>query len=526
MVTAKSFLATALLGCAAGRLLVPSVENIQSLLATRATSQRPLGSSETAAISFASRKGSSYKAGNYTRIEQDGSACPSYGEQQWTGTVDVSDDRRLFYWFAESRNDPAKDPVILWMNGGPGGSSLIGLFTELGPCVLAVNATEPAPNPWAWNNNASVVFLDQPAGTGFSSVAEGGRPPSSDEDSAVDFQSFLTIFFRDVFPEKAKLPLYIAGESYAGHFTSTYTKHILDARAHNSKDAFWGDIAGLVNVNAVLDWTAVGIGSYELLCSDYRGRDFLEPEECDHIRLSVPELVRLGQECRQSTTNYGCLGLLSFWMENFDGPYRKRINSGERNNYDGKTQAQSPWHDMEARLTRIHKVNIPCVGEGGVCEDMSHGNYSEYLNQDHIKKTIGVPKSMDFRILDAAVGEAYAIEMSQSRARTLESVLDAPAGSGLEGLRLLVLNGNEDYIVNTPGQKWQYDNLFWSGYADYRISKWRDLPSDVNATGFWKGTGDGRLVFVGVDGAGHGVPGYLPEASYRILQRWIANEWR
>lgn len=104
--------------------------------------------------------------------------------------------------------------------------------------------------------------------------------------------------------------------------------------------------------------------------------------------------------------------------------------------------------------------------------------------------------------------------------------MDAPEGTGLEGMRLLVLNGNEDYIVNTPGQKWLYDNLLWSGHAEYRINKWRDVPSDINATGFWKGTGDGRLVFVGLDGAGHGVPGYLPEASYRVLQRWISNEWR
>lgn len=157
---------------------------------------------------------------------------------------------------------------------------------------------------------------------------------------------------------------------------------------------------------------------------------------------------------------------------------------------------------------------------------MAHGNLSEYLNQDAIKKAIGVPESVNFQMLSGAVGEAYGIEPTKSRARTLEQVLDAPPSSGLDGIRLLVLNGNEDYIVNTPGQKWQYDNLFWSGYADYRISKWRGLPKDVNATGFWKGTEDGRLVFVGVDGSGHGVPGYLPEASYRILQRWIANEWR
>lgn len=157
---------------------------------------------------------------------------------------------------------------------------------------------------------------------------------------------------------------------------------------------------------------------------------------------------------------------------------------------------------------------------------MSHGNFTEYLNQEHIKKLIGVPASSTFEVLNSTVGGDYAIDVSHNRAPVLESVMDAPSGSGLEDIRLLVLNGNEDYIVNTPGQKWQYENLFWSGYADYRIREWQDLPEDVRATGFWKGTEDGRLVFVGVDGAGHGVPGYLPEASYRILQRWLANEWR
>lgn len=131
-----------------------------------------------------------------------------------------------------------------------------------------------------------------------------------------------------------------------------------------------------------------------------------------------------------------------------------------------------------------------------------------------------------FDWINPDVGEAYGLDAGQVRTDQLEAVLDAPQGSGLEGLRVLVMNGNEDYIVNTPGQKWLYDNLLWSGYADYRLKAWKDLPKDTTATGFWKGTDDGRLVFVGLDGAGHGVPGYLPEASYRVLQRWLADEWR
>lgn len=55
--------------------------------------------------------------GKTTLKAQTGDVCQSYGEKQWTGTVDVSDERRLFFWFAESRNDPQTDPIIIWMNG-------------------------------------------------------------------------------------------------------------------------------------------------------------------------------------------------------------------------------------------------------------------------------------------------------------------------------------------------------------------------------------------------------------------------
>lgn len=334
MVSLRTLLHAALLGGAMARLAMPAAESLKSMLAARAASQQPLGSDfKQTPFSFSLLK-KSYEAGTFTRIKQDGTTCPSYGEAQWTGTVDVSSERRLFYWFAESRNDPSSDPVILWMNGGPGASSLIGLFSEMGPCVLEVNATKPVPNPWAWNNNASVIFLDQPAGVGFSSVADGGREPSTDLDSAVDFQAFLNIFFQNVFPDKAHLPIYFAGESYGGHFVPTYTKYILDSRNFNSKDAFWGQIAGLIHVNALLEWTSVGVGAYELLCSDYRGRDFLEAEECKHIQRSIPELERLGSACRESGDDNICLAQASFFFENIHAIYYKRVLSGERNDHN------------------------------------------------------------------------------------------------------------------------------------------------------------------------------------------------
>jgi hypothetical protein len=58
-----------------------------------------------------------FEAGRATALPQNETTCATYGEKQWAGTVDISDERRLFYWFFDSRGDPEKDPIIIWLNG-------------------------------------------------------------------------------------------------------------------------------------------------------------------------------------------------------------------------------------------------------------------------------------------------------------------------------------------------------------------------------------------------------------------------
>jgi cathepsin A (carboxypeptidase C) len=108
--------------------------------------------------------------------------------------------------------------------------------------------------------------------------------------------------------------------------------------------------------------------------------------------------------------------------------------------------------------------------------------------------------------------------------REVANILDAYRTPNLGDIRVLVLQGNEDYIVNTPGSIWVYDHLRWSGLADYRLAHWQDLPERIGATGSWKSSG--RLAFVAVDGAGHTVPGDVREGSYKIAQEWLEGGWR
>ncbi|KAK1048254.1 hypothetical protein LTR33_014894, partial [Friedmanniomyces endolithicus] len=149
--------------------------------------------------------------------------------KQYSGYLDnEEDDKHLFYWFFESRNDPKNDPVLLWLNGGPGCSSLTGLFMELGPSSITKEGKLEY-NPSSWNANASVIFLDQPVNVGYS---YSGGSVSNTIAAGKDVYALLTLFFKQ-FPEYAKQDFHISGESYAGHYIPVFASEILSHKNRN-----------------------------------------------------------------------------------------------------------------------------------------------------------------------------------------------------------------------------------------------------------------------------------------------------
>lgn len=73
-----------------------------------------------------------------------------------------------FFWFFEARKNAANAPLAIWLNGGPGGSSMMGALEENGPCMVGPDSKSTYLNPWSWNNEVNMLYIDQPTQVGFS----------------------------------------------------------------------------------------------------------------------------------------------------------------------------------------------------------------------------------------------------------------------------------------------------------------------------------------------------------------------
>jgi cathepsin A (carboxypeptidase C) len=324
--------------------------------------------------------------------------------KQYSGYLDnEEDDKHLFYWFFESRNDPKNDPVVLWLNGGPGCSSLTGLFMELGPSSIDKNG-KTVFNPSSWNANASVIFLDQPVNVGFS---YSGSAVSNTVAAGKDVYALLTLFFKQ-FPEYAKQDFHISGESYAGHYIPVFASEILSHKKRN------------INLQSVLIGNGLtdGLTQYEyyrpMACGDGGWPAVVDEQTCTSMDNSLDRCQSLIQKCYDTESVWSCVPASIYCNNALIGPYQR---TGQN----------------------VYDVREKCKG-GSLCYDELDW-ISEYLNRDSVMKALGAEVSKyDSCNFDINRNFLFNGDWMQPYHRLVPGIL--------KEIPVLVYAGDADYICN------------------------------------------------------------------------------
>ncbi|KAI0945689.1 hypothetical protein AcW1_001851 [Taiwanofungus camphoratus] len=218
--------------------------------------------SRTQAVGTASQVSASATTPGKLRVTENSGVCETTpGVYQASGYGDIASNESIWFWFFEARNNPDTAPLTIWLNGGPGSSSMVGLFQEHGPCRITNDSSSVTLNPNSWNEVSNIIYIDQPVGVGFS---YGTLNVGTSQKAAEDIWKFLQIFFADSrYSKYQQREFALWTESYGGHYGPTFAAYFLQQNAAIAN----GTVSGLP-IN--LKYLGVGDGLTDPL-SQYPG---------------------------------------------------------------------------------------------------------------------------------------------------------------------------------------------------------------------------------------------------------------
>ncbi|KAH8105485.1 Alpha/Beta hydrolase protein [Cristinia sonorae] len=413
----------------------------------------------------------------------------------YTGYLDVdAGAKHLFFYFFESRRDPAKDDVMMWINGGPGCSSSMGLLMELGPCSIDMtnsSSNGTVWNPHSWNNEANIFFLDQPVGVGFS-YADFGETVDTTEDAAKNIHAFITIFF-ETFSQFSGRPLHLSGESYGGRYLPAFASYIYDqnkiaeAQGHSTLN-----LQSVLIGNGITDISTLYPGRYEVECGTASlDIPFQTISRCVRMKTALPRCVDMMQKnCVDHFDSIDCRAAVNFCDSELSTGY---------------------W----ASGRNVYDISKPCLGNSLCYEENTV--ISSYLNQPEVRELLGVESPRNFTPCANDVGRLFNAHMDKYAVPSQFYV----AGLLERGVRVLIYAGTYDWQCNWVANKLWVDKLEWSGRDSYAVAEWRDWTVGGVKAGETKRSG--LLTFVTVRGAGHMVPHDKPAESLAMVSRWVGG---
>ncbi|KAF9076682.1 peptidase S10 serine carboxypeptidase [Rhodocollybia butyracea] len=409
----------------------------------------------------------------------------------YTGYLDVdAGAKHLFFYFFESRTDPAR---------GPGCSSSVGLLMELGPCSIDMNSTSSNGthwNPYSWNEAANIFFLDQPVGVGFS-YADYGEIIQTTEEASKNVHAFITIFF-ETFTQFNGRPLHLSGESYGGRYLPVFASEIYDQNIIARREG-----RPVLNLQSVI----IGNGNTGISML-YPGRYEIE---CGTAALETPfqsinicvQMKRALPRCQEHMRK-NCI-------EQFD-----LINCRAAINFCDSELSTGMW----ASGRNVYDISKMCVGDD-LCYDENTA-IKDFLNLPETRELLGVETPNNFTPCSPEVGADFNAHMDKYNNPTeyhVAALLD-------RGVRVLIYAGTYDWQCNWVSNRMWVDALEWSGSDEYSKADWREWSVNARKAGEVKSSS--FLTFATVKGAGHmmsffSVPHDKPEESLAMIQRWLKH---
>ncbi|KAL4712861.1 hypothetical protein ACJJTC_011931 [Scirpophaga incertulas] len=391
--------------------------------------------------------------------------CELYrGLDSYSGflTVNKEYNSNLWFWYFPAMNRPAADtPWMIWLQGGPGVTSLFGLFSEIGPFIVnKENKLEEI--MYSWGKNHSLLFIDNPVGTGYSFTNDSRGYAKSHTDVGVDLyaglQQFLTIF-----PELRQAPLTITGESYAGKYIPALGVKIL--RNKNDKQPInmqglamgnaWSDPVTLMKLSKV---------SREVGLLDDRIADLLET-----LEMTIEEWIKNGELVK------------AFYY------YNDALSV-----FTTTTEVSNLYNYLE--------------------EDFSlEGSYVEFIQRPEVRRALHVGNALfNATNFDDVYNNLLPVFM-ESVNPWIEELL--------EHYKVMIYNGHLDLGVPYKPTADMCDALKFTGSSEFRNYKRSPWYHDGIIAGYVRE--GGNLLEVMVRGAGHMVPTDKPSAAYALISAFV-----
>ncbi|UQC88639.1 carboxypeptidase cpdS [Colletotrichum lupini] len=443
--------------------------------------------------------------------------------ESYAGQIPISkasnETRQLFFWYFPSTNPDASEEVTIWLNGGPGCSSFIGLVQENGPFTWFPSAYRPVYNIFSWSQLSNVLYVDQPAGTGFSV----GKPGvNTEEETAQQFLGFYHNWM-ETFGTKGR-KTHLTGESYAGH----YIPYIGDA---------------MIKSNQSADYNLSGA----LMFSPYIRSD---PGDFQQHAVSLPFVEEYNNVMglypgvgnyydRISAADKEC-GYADMREKYFTFPPKGPFPPG--NNSDDCAISSIVYEGLGevSPCANIYHISQGCpnpsdplswAAEGdnaSVPLSFDKADWHSYLNLPEMRKAIHIPTGQrDWKKCsdENPFGPTGDVSLDPFASGALTRVIEHTNN-------FIIASGNLDFRVPTNGTLMVLQNMTWNGQQgfDEFPSKTFFLPtaySDLSSQSAAGKIGDWvaqrGLTFARVFNAGHELPQYAQGAGYRLLEQLLGR---